>query len=116
MKTSFQVSLESGEQFTCAEDEKVLIAMERAGVRGIPVGCRGGGCGACRVEVVSGKYDSLRMGKNHVSEEDAQKAFALSCRIFPRSDLVIKVMPKVLKAQEPRQDEGDKTQAVAVNT
>lgn len=86
---TYTVRLESGEQFACAETEKVLSAMERAGVMTIQVGCRGGGCGACRVKVISGEFEVLRMSIKHVCPEDAEQGYALACRIFPRSDLLI---------------------------
>lgn len=98
---TFTISLDNGESFPCAEDEKILLAMEHAGVKGIHVGCRGGGCGACRVEVLDGDYETLRMGKNHVSDDEAQQGFALACRVFPKSDLNLKFAPKAPQTDKP---------------
>ena len=40
------VSIEdNGVSYTCAPTESLLEGMQRLGRRGIPVGCRGGGCG-----------------------------------------------------------------------
>lgn len=100
ISTTFRVSLESGEAFDCAGNEKVLIAMERASVTGIQVGCRGGGCGACRVEVLDGEYEILRMSKNHVSDDEAKQGFALACRVLPKSDLVMRVAQQSPVAEE----------------
>lgn len=83
-----------GKHFACAKDEKVLIAMEKAGVKEIKVGCRGGGCGACRVHVDEGEVERLRMAKVHVSDAEADQGFALSCRIRPQSDLSLTPAPK----------------------
>ena len=45
-KVFHQVTIvETGEVYRCREDETLLAGMERLGKRGIPVGCRGGGCG-----------------------------------------------------------------------
>ena len=49
---------------TAYEGERVLVALERAQgfgqlknlPRRLPVGCRRGGCGVCRVRVLSGEY------------------------------------------------------------
>ncbi|MCB1811171.1 MAG: 2Fe-2S iron-sulfur cluster binding domain-containing protein, partial [Candidatus Competibacteraceae bacterium] len=38
----------TGETFHCAEDVNILAAMEKSLCYGIPVGCRNGGCGACK--------------------------------------------------------------------
>jgi ferredoxin len=52
---SFQILIEdTGETYACAEGETLLKAMERLGRKGIPVGCRGGGCGVCKVQVTQG--------------------------------------------------------------
>lgn len=107
--TMHQVALESGEQFHCPEDEKVLIAMEQMGVTGVQIGCRGGGCGACRVEVISGEYESLKMSKKYVDDAEAAQGFALACRILPKSDLVLRAAPKELP------EHTDEPQALAAN-
>jgi ferredoxin len=65
------------------------MAMVARGVRAIPVGCRGGGCGVCRVQVVSGDYETRRMSRRHVSEEDEAAGYALACRLIALGDLVV---------------------------
>ena len=86
----------SQQRFCCREDESVLKAMERHGLRTIPVGCRGGGCGVCRVKVHSGNYDCGRMSTAQVTHEQQQQGFALACRLKPTSDLVIECSPSPL--------------------
>ena len=45
---------------------------------GIQVGCRGGGCGVCRVEVLAGDvYTAKRMSKAHVTEADLAHGIVL---------------------------------------
>jgi ferredoxin len=39
----------------------------------VPVGCRGGGCGVCRVQVLSGGYESKRMSRRFVTDDDARR-------------------------------------------
>lgn len=79
-----------GTQYRCAEDQSVLVGMERLGTCTIPVGCRGGGCGVCKVEIVSGEVVRRRMSRAHVTEADEAAGIVLACRIFPRSDLVVR--------------------------
>jgi len=45
-------------RFEAGADVSVLVAMERAGQALIPVGCRGGGCGKCRIRILQGEYFS----------------------------------------------------------
>lgn len=95
----FRIYLEdSGKQFTCVDGETVLHAMETLGIRGIPVGCRGGGCGVCKVKIVAGQYRVLKMSRAAISVEEEQAQGALSCRLFADSDLRLKVVGKMKRA------------------
>jgi ferredoxin len=64
--------------------------MHALGRRDIPVGCRGGGCGVCKIEVVSGTYVIGKMSRVHVSLEDEARGIVLACQVRPRSDLVVR--------------------------
>lgn len=79
----------SGITFPCGRDEYVLGAMRRA--RAFPAlwGCRGGGCGVCKVRVLSGRVRRESMSREHVSEAEAALGYALACRMKPESDLEI---------------------------
>ena len=66
--------------------------MVRLGRRGIPVGCRGGACGVCKVEVMSGCIERKAMSRSHISEEDEKAGRVLACRILPGSDLEMRVI------------------------
>lgn len=88
----FEITIsDSGDSFLCKEGQNVLLAMERLGRRGIPVGCRGGGCGICRVQVLGdGKYRTTKMSRAQVSEEDEANGIALACKLIPEGDLQIR--------------------------
>jgi len=76
-------------QFMASPGKTLLVAMELAASQAIAVGCRGGGCGMCKIRVLAGQYDSKRMSRAHISEQEQADGFALACRVLPRSDLVI---------------------------
>ncbi len=87
---------ERGEQsttFPVGVGLPVLHAMIRAAQRCIPVGCRGGGCGACRVRVLAGTYATRRMSRRHVSPVDEADQIVLACRLLPSSDIVVERAP-----------------------
>jgi ferredoxin len=89
--------VDTRQEFYCREDQHLLQGMQnfRLGVPmldAIPVGCRGGGCGICRIRVLSGDYECLKMSRKHIPEEDQGRGIVLACRIFPRSDLEIEVL------------------------
>jgi ferredoxin len=89
---------EGGLQYRCPSERSVLEGMEALGKKGIPVGCRNGGCGVCKVEVTSGRYVARVMSREHVSEADEACGRVLSCRIRPQSDLRLKVIGKMKKS------------------
>ena len=91
MSEPHRIRIIGGTEFDCPEDERVLIAMERCGANDIEVGCRGGGCGVCRIRVVDGDFRVGKMSAAKVPEAERQAGYALACRVFPSSDLLIEV-------------------------
>lgn len=80
--------LETNKEFSCGEDTRVLEAMKRSGVGPVLHGCFGGGCGVCKMKVLSGDYEAVqKMSCVHIS--DLEEHVVLICCIVPRSDLVI---------------------------
>jgi ferredoxin len=88
---------ETGESFRCSPAESLLVGMERLGKKGIPVGCRGGGCGVCKVEITAGTYVKRVMSREYVSAEDEAADRVLACRVRPTSDITLKVLGKMAK-------------------
>lgn len=87
---NFQILVTNRQQtFAVTQGELLLHAMEKACQQAIKVGCRGGGCGLCKVKILQGRYQTKRMSKAHISSEEQASGFALACRVFPESDLVI---------------------------
>ena len=85
--------VDSDENFPCKADQNVLRAMEKLGRKGIPVGCRGGGCGICRVQVLdNGHYRTLKMSRAQISVEDEASGLCLACKLIPESDLRIQAL------------------------
>lgn len=81
----------------------LLHGMIAAGASAVPVGCRGGGCGICRIHVLSGPYHSLPMNRNRISETDEATGIVLACRIIPQGDLDIEALaPKLWRSAEPK--------------
>ena len=85
---AYQIEMaETGERFEARADESLLQAATAAGIR-IPHDCQLGGCGTCRVRVVSGahEYDEFPFG---ISQEEADAGFVLACQARACSDMVI---------------------------
>lgn len=88
---------ETGETYRCSPQETLLAGMERLGKKGIPVGCRGGGCGVCKVEITSGTYVKRVMSRDYISLEDEAAGRVLACRVRPTSDITLRVLGKMVK-------------------
>ena len=83
----------SGKSFECEAGQSVLKAMEQRGMKCVPVGCRGGGCGNCKIQVLAGEFECGKMSKVHVPPEALKKREVLACRVYPLTDLTIECRP-----------------------
>jgi ferredoxin len=82
-----------GESFRCKPGQSILGAMIAAGRRAITVGCRSGGCGICRIQVIKGACTIGRMNRAVVSNADEAAGILLACKALPTSDITIKLSP-----------------------
>jgi ferredoxin len=96
---TFDIRIEdTGEHYPCADTRSLLEGMEALGRRGIPGGCRNGGCGVCKVRITSGTFTSRVMSRAHVSVEDERAGRVLACCVRPVSDLSLAVIGKLKKS------------------
>lgn len=72
--------------------EPVLTALVRCGY-GHRVGCRRGGCGVCKVEVLSGRVEYPTVVADTVLTPDERRdGICLTCRAVPASDITIRTL------------------------
>lgn len=83
---------DTGERYLCRDDRSLLEGMQALGRRGIPVGCCNGGCGVCKVRVITGQFRSRVMSRAHVSVEEEQTGIVLACCIYPLSDTCLSII------------------------
>lgn len=90
-----RITIEGSEvDYACNGDQSVLEAMVGRRAAGIEIGCRSGGCGVCRVQVLSGSYELGVMSAEQVTGECRSKAIVLACRLMPTSDLHLRPLGK----------------------
>lgn len=86
---SFTVKLSpAGRTFSVREDEAVLAAALRHGVK-LPYGCRTGSCGTCRAHLISGEIHYPQGTPLALTALEMRHGEALLCRAVPRADLVV---------------------------
>ena len=101
---------QTGDTYACATTESLLAGMLRLGRKGIPVGCVNGGCGVCKVRIVSGAVQSLGpVSRAHVSADEEAQGYTLACRVAPTEAVQLEVAARLRKpfgncvpAQGPR--------------
>ena len=99
MATYYQVTIaETGETYRCLESRTLLEGMEALGKKGIPVGCRNGGCGVCKVHITAGDYAARKMSKSCVSDEELAQGVVLACRVYPQGEISLDVVGKMAKS------------------
>lgn len=81
--------------------ETILDALQRAGYA-YRVGCRRGGCGICKVNVVRGDVTYVRpLAEGVLSDEDQRSGIAVSCRAVPETDITITLRDDTLRLVAP---------------
>ena len=99
MTHTFTVTIsDNDERYPCRPTQTLLAGMECLGRKGIPVGCRGGGCGLCKVRITAGRYAARKMSRAHVSAADQTNGIVLACRCTPQSDVTLTVLGPMRKA------------------
>ena len=68
--------------------DSLLVALKRLGYP-IKAGCRSGGCGICKVRVLTGSFERGRMSAAYLDANSAEAGFVLACRTFLTSDLLV---------------------------
>lgn len=73
----------------CEEEESLLEAITKCGLR-YPADCGGRGtCGKCKVQLQKGELEITTQDKNHYSKEELHQGIRLSCKAHPRMDVSI---------------------------
>jgi toluene monooxygenase electron transfer component len=89
---TYRISIAGGGGAAFAQtpcDASLLQAALRAGI-GLTYECSSGGCGSCRIQVLSGEIQELWPEASGLSERDRRKGFKLACQTRAASDLEIK--------------------------
>jgi len=79
-----------GDAVPCSPAETVLTAILGSGAT-VTFGCRGGGCGTCKMRVISGHIDHGRYSVAVLPEEEKTSGWFLSCQARALSDLTIEL-------------------------
>ena len=95
----FTVRLEPlGVEFSCRDDQTVMEAAEEHGI--LPLfGCRGGNCGSCKSQIISGSIDYDGDVPWALMEDEREAGMGLLCIGRPRENLVVEVDPALFSVR-----------------
>jgi ferredoxin len=79
-----------GDTVPCRPEETVLAAILGSGAS-VRYGCRGGGCGTCKMRMISGQVEHGRCSAAVLLEEERESGWFLSCQARARSDITIEL-------------------------
>jgi ferredoxin len=79
-----------GGTIACGPEESVLAAILRSGAS-VMFGCRGGGCGTCKMRLTSGQIAHGRCSAAVLLAEEKECGWFLSCQARALSDLTIEL-------------------------
>src|SRR5262245_16815377 len=77
-------------QFTCSDNETILEAAIRQGFN-LRYGCKHGGCGMCKAQVVEGEVDNTEASSFALMDFERQQGMALFCCAYPERDVSIEL-------------------------
>ena len=81
--------LPDGLHVNADKDETVLKALSKAGLQ-YRVGCKRGGCGICKVQLVLGEVRYERpIAESVLSDDERVEGICLSCRAVPITNIAI---------------------------
>ena len=104
MKVTFQIEGASPVIIECNDGDNLLELARRANVA-IDAPCSGNGsCGKCRVKLIDGEVESIP--SRHISDEEYNAGWRLSCNCKVRSDCTVFV-PDIASAYQSRMKTAD---------
>jgi propane monooxygenase reductase subunit len=77
-------------QFVCNDNETILEAAMRNGLN-LRYGCKHGGCGLCKAQVVEGDVDNSEASGFALMDFEKQQGLALLCCAYPETDIAIEL-------------------------
>lgn len=90
-----------GKEVSVGEGETLLEGLFRAGYA-YRVGCKRGGCGVCKVDLLDGEVVYNRTVANTVlTDEEREQGTCLSCRAVPQGDVTIALREDTLRCTNP---------------
>ncbi|GAA1703495.1 2Fe-2S iron-sulfur cluster-binding protein [Propioniferax innocua] len=91
----------NGVEIPAGEDDTIMGALNKHGYTFL-VGCRRGGCGICKVQVLEGEIEHNRpIAESALNTEERGEGVCLGCRAVPQGDVRIALLKSALRVTNP---------------
>lgn len=91
----------TGEEIYLPEGETVLAGLYAAG-HAYTIGCRRGGCGVCKVDLLEGRVSYSRtVAAEVLTPEEQAEGVCLTCRAVPETDVTLRFRQGSLRLVQP---------------
>lgn len=91
----------NGVEVPVADQDTIMGALNKAGYTFL-VGCRRGGCGICKVQVLEGEIEHNRpVAESALPADERERGTCLGCRAVPRGDIRITLLKSALRVTNP---------------
>lgn len=91
----------SGTEIHVDPGDTLLVGLQKAGYA-YTVGCRRGGCGICKIDVLVGDFSYCRpVADTVITTQERSDGTCLSCRAVPEDDLTIQLRDASLRLVNP---------------
>jgi ferredoxin len=89
--SSYCIKVQPDERTILGDDNDfILDTAIRNGVK-IKVGCKGGGCGICKIRILEGEVDRGHSARSVLPLDEIEEGYALACQTKPNSDVIINI-------------------------
>ena len=93
--SSFVVYVEkTNVHWYCRRGQSIAEGADGAQRGHLLAGCRGGGCGVCKVQVKAGSVTMRPHGCNTLTESERSQGIVLACCAEPQSDIIIGILTR----------------------
>ncbi|WP_051214930.1 2Fe-2S iron-sulfur cluster-binding protein [Granulicoccus phenolivorans] len=91
----------TGIEVPAAEDDTIMAALNKSGYTYL-FGCKRGGCGICKIEIVEGEIEHNRpVAETALSTEERERGICLGCRAVPKTDIVARLTESSIRVTSP---------------
>ncbi len=85
----YKIHVQPDDRMISAKKGESILDSASRNKLNIKVGCKGGGCGICKIQIINGDVERGITSRSALSYNDIEQGYALACKTQPIGDIVI---------------------------